>query len=95
MLAGSGNANVAQIFGNGLLDMTRLALSPPELWSSIFTTNKSEVVKAIDEYIQKLNELKRSIGEDHGEEDHGEDEISHTFRQGAAFGVAIRKLPNT
>jgi len=82
----SGNAHVTRIFGNGLLDMTRLALSSPDLWSSILATNKTEVSNAIDAYTEVLQELKHSLGER---------EMDYTFAAGEAFSRSIRKLPLT
>jgi prephenate dehydrogenase len=82
----SGNPYAARIFGNGLLDMTRLALSSPDLWSGILATNKAEVGNAIDSYIEVLKEIKRTLGER---------EMADTFEQGTALARSIRKLPLT
>jgi prephenate dehydrogenase len=81
-----GNAKLTQIFGSGLLDMTRLALSSPELWGSILATNKAQISKALDAYVKVLNELKGALGEH---------EIADTFEQATTFARAIRKLPLT
>jgi prephenate dehydrogenase len=78
------NAKLAQIFGPGLVGMTRLALSSPELWRSILSTNQGKVSEALEAYIVVLRELQGTLGER---------EISHTFEQAAAFAHAIRKLP--
>ncbi|MBV9502544.1 MAG: prephenate dehydrogenase/arogenate dehydrogenase family protein [Acidobacteriaceae bacterium] len=61
-LARNENGNVDQVFGQGLLDMTRLALSPPELWKSILSTNSAAVHRALDAFLITLNDLRRSIG---------------------------------
>jgi prephenate dehydrogenase len=53
---------IDQVFGSGLLDMTRLALSPADLWFSIINTNRQNVSKAVDGYIEALLKLKESIG---------------------------------
>ena len=47
-LAQDGDTTLSQVFGTGLLDMTRLALSSHELWNSILSTNKTQVSDAID-----------------------------------------------
>lgn len=52
------NPNIRRVFGTGLLDMTRLALSPPELWLSILETNKVEVNTTLESLIEVLEELK-------------------------------------
>jgi prephenate dehydrogenase len=77
---------LTHIFGPGLLDMTRLALSSPELWRSILATNKDQVSEALDAYAKVLDELKNSLGER---------EIADTFEQASAFARSIRKLPLT
>ena len=40
--------------GPGLLDMTRLAMSAPDLWTSILSTNQIDVLKALDEFQERL-----------------------------------------
>jgi prephenate dehydrogenase len=43
----SGDDAVTQVFGPGLMDMTRLALSVPELWMSVLETNKLAVLEGL------------------------------------------------
>ena len=50
-----------KVFGPGLLDMTRLALSASDLWMSILETNKEEIVKAIDAFSQTLDQLRTEL----------------------------------
>ena len=61
MLAEHPNARVTEIFGTGLLDMTRLAMSSPELWSSILETNKPAVLKAVTVYAKTLEHLREQL----------------------------------
>jgi prephenate dehydrogenase len=75
------NTKLRQIIGSGLIDMTRLALSSPELWSSILETNQTQVSKALDAYIHVLRELQATLGER---------EIAYTFEQASAFARTIR-----
>ncbi|MBV9743249.1 MAG: prephenate dehydrogenase/arogenate dehydrogenase family protein [Acidobacteriia bacterium] len=49
------------IFGAGLLDMTRLALSSPEIWRSIIETNKRPIDAALDDIIETLVKLKHEL----------------------------------
>jgi prephenate dehydrogenase len=49
------------IFGPGLLDMTRLALSPSDLWMSILDTNKEEVLKAIDAFSETVDLIREKL----------------------------------
>lgn len=83
-LAKDGGAQLMQVFGTGLLDMTRLALSSPELWTSILSTNKTQVAQAVDSLIAVLLQLKQNLGEC---------EMAYTFEEAAAFASAIRHRP--
>lgn len=51
--------------GGGLRDTTRIAASPAEMWRDIFLGNRTEVLRAIDEYVATLGRLRGEIaGED-------------------------------
>ena len=43
--------------GPGLLDMTRLALSPFSVWQDILETNSERIEQALQAYIQQLEEI--------------------------------------
>lgn len=60
----SGVADEIELAGQGLRDQLRLAGSDGRLWSGILTLNKAEVLLALDELIQLLNQIKRSIVEE-------------------------------
>ncbi len=45
------------IFGNGLLDTTRIAEGDPQMWLDIFTSNKDNMIKAIHRFQNKLREF--------------------------------------
>lgn len=47
--------------GAGFKDFTRIASSDPIMWRDIFLENKENVIRAIDVYIESLEELKRMI----------------------------------
>ncbi len=81
-LAQDGDARLRQVFGTGLLDMTRLALSSPELWNSILQTNKTQVETAIDALVQVLLGLKAHLGER---------EMANTFELAETFASRLRK----
>jgi prephenate dehydrogenase len=82
-LAQDGDPRLSEVYGTGLLDMTRLALSSPDLWNSILGTNKNQVGQAIDALVQVLLGLKANLGES---------EIAYTFNQATTFATSIRKL---
>ncbi len=85
-LATHGDKKVDVVFGQGLLDMTRLALSTPELWSSILATNKDAIHYAIDEFSRALAELRNSIGTT---------DLAGLFSSANAFSNKIRKVDCT
>jgi prephenate dehydrogenase len=75
---------VDQVFGSGLLDMTRLALSSADLWFSIIDTNAQNVSRAVDGYIEVLQEIKKSIGKD---------DFKSYFASSSNTAAALRKIP--
>jgi prephenate dehydrogenase len=47
--------------GRGLVDTTRLASSPAEIWKDIGATNADEIARALDTFIALLQDLKRDL----------------------------------
>ena len=47
--------------GRGLADTTRLASSPPDIWTDIAATNTDEIGAALDGFIALLQELRRDL----------------------------------
>jgi prephenate dehydrogenase len=47
--------------GGALRDMTRLAASPFEVWHGICRSNRKNIARAIDEYIQRLRTIKARL----------------------------------
>ena len=68
--------------GPGLLDMTRLAMSAPDLWTSILSTNQTDVLKALDEFQETLNKVRRGVATSN---------LADLFRSGEAFASKIRQ----
>ncbi len=75
-----------QVFGPGLVDMTRLALSTPDLWSSILATNKGEITLSINLFQDYLNKIKQTLASD---------DLRGFFDTASEFASAIRKLTST
>jgi len=46
---------------SGLKDITRIALSDPEIWSDIFLSNKKEVLHAVNDFEKKIKQIKKAI----------------------------------
>ncbi len=47
--------------GGGLKDFSRIACSSPDMWVDIFISNKDEILKAIAEYKDSLDEIEKYI----------------------------------
>lgn len=71
------------VFGPGLIDMTRLALSETELWSSILSTNKEALEDAVDAFLAALKDVQRSIGTSN---------LGERFSTARAFAAQIREV---
>lgn len=71
-----------EVFGPGLLDMTRLALSASDLWTSILDTNKEEVLGAVDAFTQVLNTVRKQLIVN---------ELENTFTSAAEYAKQLRK----
>ena len=63
-LARQQDKRVFQVFGPGLIDMTRLAMSAPDLWKSILSTNKPAVLAALTAYSEVLKNLQLALESD-------------------------------
>ncbi len=63
-LAQQHERRVFEVFGPGLIDMTRLAMSGPDLWKSILSTNKPAVRAAIADYSEVLRHLQVCLEND-------------------------------
>jgi prephenate dehydrogenase len=74
---------VSQVFGSALTDMTRLALSSPDLWLSILTTNKAEVTFAVNAFISVLSDIRDALDTD---------ALRNFFDIGGSFASTIRNL---
>jgi prephenate dehydrogenase len=58
-LANVGKSN--EVAGPSVADLTRLALSPYEMWSDIFVTNLTHISGAIDIIVDKLRYLQQNL----------------------------------
>jgi prephenate dehydrogenase len=53
--------DAAQVAGPAALDMTRLALSPYEIWRDIFSTNAAPIDAALAAFIDRLEALRTAL----------------------------------
>ena len=56
--------NILNMAGSGFESTVRLAKSNKEMWTPIFTENKSNILAVLNNYIDKLNSFKSAIKED-------------------------------
>jgi len=66
------------VAGPGLIDMTRLAMSPHDIWRDILETNREPVEAALDAYIEELRQIRASLT---SERTAGEFELAGEFAQ--------------
>jgi prephenate dehydrogenase len=76
------NGNLSRLYGPGLTGMTRLAMSPPELWSPIVAGNQSNVLEALDAFTHRLTALRSAVADG---------DISEIFRSGQSFADQIQE----
>ncbi len=60
--------NIFNLAGSGFESTVRLAKSSPEMWSSIFAQNKSNILTALGSYIENLNAFYQLIENDKTQE---------------------------
>ena len=77
VLAGKG-----QVAGPAAADLTRLALSPYDIWRDIFATNAEPIDAAIGSFIARLEEVRKQLRSS---------ELEAVFSQAAVSARALRK----
>ncbi|MCK5426605.1 MAG: prephenate dehydrogenase, partial [Thermodesulfovibrionia bacterium] len=55
------NENILIHGGRGLRDMTRIALSPSNLWRDICRYNKENIMKTLEQFLLSVEEVKNLI----------------------------------
>lgn len=81
-LAHQGNDRLEEIFGPGLLDMTRLALSSAALWASILAENREPALRALDAFEEELHHVRQAVAAS---------DLGQLFASGERFARTIRK----
>jgi prephenate dehydrogenase len=61
------NREVTIFSGAGLKDITRIASSDPVMWRDIFLTNRTHSLNLIDQFQNKLNEIRSNIEKGDGQ----------------------------
>jgi prephenate dehydrogenase len=81
-LQGQNDSSYRQLHGPGLLDMTRLAMSAPELWSAILNQNRENVLFALDSFLAQCAVLRSAVDRC---------EIQEIFHSGHQFSECLRR----
>jgi len=68
--------------GPGLLDSTRLAMSPYEIWSDILSTNVDQIATALTSFVDKLNAFRASLSST---------SVETQFQLAARFSKSLRQ----
>lgn len=55
------DGNYAKLAAGGFHSVTRISSSSPEMWENICVTNKTEITRFLDEYIESLNNARQMI----------------------------------
>jgi len=76
---------VIQYSAGGLRDFTRIAASNPLMWKDIFLDNSENILKGIDNFAEKLQELKKAISDKNG------DKLFQIFNSTKEIGKEIIK----
>jgi prephenate dehydrogenase len=84
-LSRAANPDVEHVAGPGLLDMTRLALSSPDLWQSILETNREPVLAALNALIDQLANIRTHLEEE---------KLVTLWRESSTFSRYLRKEGN-
>jgi prephenate dehydrogenase len=74
--------DAAKVAGPAAVDLTRLALSPYEIWRDIFATNADSVDAAVSAFIAKLEELRAALLSP---------KMERAFEEAAAAAKALRR----
>jgi len=72
--------------GRGLIDTTRLASSPPDIWKDVCATNGDEIRVALDLLVEKLNLLKTDL-------ENG-DVLDEVFKEASQWRQELKKKTN-
>jgi prephenate dehydrogenase len=71
--------------GRGLVDTTRLASSPAEIWKDIAATNADEIGEALDTFISLLQELRADLRDG--------DRLAEVFEEAHRWRGALARKP--
>lgn len=79
----AGEKDAVQVAGPAAIDLTRLALSPYDIWRDIFATNSEPIDAALATFIERLEELRKGLRKG---------EMRTEFERACAAAQALRRI---
>jgi len=76
--------DIARIAGPAAIDLTRLALSPYDIWRDILATNTAEIDAALASFIARLTEIRANLTNNPA--------MAREFEQASAAARALRRI---
>jgi prephenate dehydrogenase len=76
--------DIARIAGPAAIDLTRLALSPYDIWRDILTTNTAEIDAALASFIARLTEIRANLT--------NHPSMAREFEQASEAARALRRM---
>lgn len=95
----AGEPQILLLAAGGFRDLTRLAASSPALWSDILLSNRQQIGRAIDLYVERLSQLKGLVLGERGHDVEDlfaqakEARLSLAAKPQVRSGVAVLQVP--
>ena len=95
----AGEPEILLLAAGGFRDLTRLAASNPHLWSDILLANRDAIVRALDLYVERLNDLRDLVASEDADEverafaESKEARLSLAAKPQVKAGVAVFQIP--
>ena len=79
---------ISRTAGASFTELTRIAGSSPQLWTQIYLQNKKQVLKAVDGFIDSLNQFRDIL------QNEDREKIEHFIREGVRYREESQKKEN-
>ncbi len=87
----SADCKMQMLAAGGFRDITRIASSSPEMWENIISSNREQIGKIIDQYIDILNSFKLSMDKGDRESIYGFFEEAKIYRDSFS---SVKRIPS-
>lgn len=79
------NHDLLDAAGTGLMDTTRIASGDPQLWRDIFASNRTETIRAIDQFEKRIRQFRHILAR---EDDAGVEKLLAASKRGRDAWIA-------